>query len=109
MPYAASIFRVMIASPSDVQEERVIVQDVIADWNAVHAEDEAIVLLPLLWERDSAPLQGDRPQGLINKQVLEKADVLVAIFWTRIGSPTGKAPSGTVEELREHLAADKPA
>jgi hypothetical protein len=61
-----------------------------------------------LWERDSTPLQGDRPQGLINKQVLEKADVLVAIFWTRIGSPTGVAPGGTVEELWEHIAAQKP-
>lgn len=109
MPYLATVFRVMIASPSDVQEERRIAQEVIADWNAVHSEDEQIVLLPLVWERDSRPTQGDRPQGLINAQVLKKADVLVAIFWTRIGSPTGVAPSGTVEELREHIAAGKPA
>jgi hypothetical protein len=109
MPYPATAFRVMIASPSDVHDERRIAQEVIADWNAIHSEDESIVLLPLTWERDSTPIQGNRPQAIINAQVLEKADILIAIFWTRIGSPTGVAPSGTVEELREHVAAQKPA
>lgn len=109
MPYPATVFRVMIASPGDVKEERLVAQEVIADWNSVHAENDRLVLLPLLWERDSTPLQGERPQKLINEQVLKKADLLIAIFWARIGSPTGIAPSGTVEELREHLAANKPA
>ena len=109
MPYMAKVFRVMIASPADVQTERAVAQEVIADWNAVHAEDRGVVLLPLVWERDATPLQGDRPQGLINKQVLAKADILVAIFHGRFGSPTGVAPSGTIEELTEHLQANKPA
>jgi hypothetical protein len=45
----------------------------------------------------------------INKQVLSNCDLLIAIFWTRLGSPTGAALSGTVEEIEEHLAAGKPA
>ena len=109
MAFPATAFRVMIASPSDVLEERQIAQEVIADWNAVHSEDESIVLLPLLWERNSTPIQGTRPQEIINSQLLGKADILVAIFWNKIGSPTGVAPSGTVEELRTHVAANKPA
>jgi hypothetical protein len=52
---------------------------------------------------------GDRPQAIINKQVLADCDLLVAVFWTRIGSPTGSAASGTVEEIEEHLRAGKPA
>src|SRR5690606_2506854 len=28
---------------------------------------------------------------------------------TRLGTPTGKSSSGTVEEIEEHVAADKPA
>jgi hypothetical protein len=108
MPYTANVFRVMIASPSDVTEPRLIAQDVIAEWNSVHADDRGIVLLPLSWERDSTPLQGDRPQSLINDQVLAKSDVLVAIFWGRIGSPTGQAVSGTVEEIERHMASGKP-
>jgi len=52
---------------------------------------------------------GDRPQEIINRQLLTDCDLLIATFWTRIGSPTGKSSSGTVEEIEEHLAKGKPA
>lgn len=99
----------MVASPSDVPQERVIVRDVIAEWNAVHAEDRRTILMPLGWETHATPEMGDRPQAIINGQLLKKADLLIAIFWTRIGSPTGAAKSGTVEEIEEHIGAGKPA
>jgi hypothetical protein len=51
---------------------------------------------------------GERPQAIINRTVLAECDLLVAVFWTRLGSPTGEAPSGTVEEIEEHLRAGKP-
>jgi hypothetical protein len=31
------------------------------------------------------------------------------VFWTRIGTPTERHLSGTVEEIEEHIAAGKPA
>src|SRR6266498_2947504 len=52
---------------------------------------------------------GDRAQGIINHQFVKDADLLVAIFWTRVGTPTGVAASGTVEEIEEHLKGGKPA
>jgi hypothetical protein len=33
---------------------------------------------------------------------VESGDILMGVFWTRLGTPTGKAPSGTVEEI-EHF------
>ncbi|MEO2091753.1 MAG: DUF4062 domain-containing protein [Gemmataceae bacterium] len=99
----------MIASPGDVAEERQAVRDLIVEWNYIHAEDRRQVLLPVGWETHSTPLMGDRAQAIINKQVLVNCDLLVAVFWTKLGSPTGKAASGTVEEIEEHLAAGKPA
>jgi hypothetical protein len=48
-------------------------------------------------------------QQLINRQVLNKCDLLVGVFWTRIGTPTEKHLSGTVEEIEEHIASGKPA
>jgi hypothetical protein len=99
----------MVASPSDVPQERVIVRDVIAEWNAIHAKDRKTVLMPLGWETHATPEMGDRPQAIINGQLLKEADLLVAMFWTRIGSPTGSAKSGTVEEIEEHISAGKPA
>jgi hypothetical protein len=109
MAYEGTICSVMIASPGDVQVERNIVREVVHEWNAVNASTRKAVLLPLGWETHSTPLMGDRPQSIINWQVLKDSDLLIAAFWTRLGTPTGKAASGTVEEIEEHVAAGKPA
>lgn len=108
MTFNATCITVMIASPSDVVQERVIARDVVHEWNAMHSRDRTQVLLPVGWETNAIPAMGDRPQELINKQILRDADILVAIFWTRLGSSTGKSASGTVEEIEEHIATGKP-
>src|SRR5437870_2421545 len=109
MSFPATTYNVMIASPSDVHIERNIVREVLAEWNAVNAASQGMVLLPMGWETHATPLMGDRPQALINKLVSASSDLLVAIFWTLIGTPTGVAPSGTVEEIQEHMKQGKPA
>lgn len=109
MTYQATVVNVMIASPSDVAQERRVVRDVIADWNAIHADGKKVILMPVGWESHSSPQMGERPQEVINKQILDNCDLLIAAFWTRIGSPTGEAQSGTVEEIEEHVKAGKPA
>src|SRR5664280_1846035 len=98
----------MIASPGDVVQARRIAYDVVHEWNAINARDRKITLMPVGWETHASPEMGDRPQAIINGQLLKDSDLLVAVFWTRLGSPTGTAPSGTVEEIEEHLAAGKP-
>lgn len=108
MPKTASVIRVMIASPGDVASERQIAKQVIHDWNDIHSLDRETVLLPISWETHASPAMGDRAQAIINKQILGDADILIAIFWARIGSPTGVAASGTVEEITEHIAAGRP-
>jgi hypothetical protein len=109
MPYDARVVKVMIASPGDVSTERQIVREVLQEWNAIHSEDRALVLLPIGWDTHSTPELGDRPQAIINNQILADCDLLVAIFWTRIGTATGNAVSGTVEEIDEHVNVGKPA
>lgn len=98
----------MIASPGDVRGERNLVREVLQEWNAVNAEHRGTVLLPLGWEMNVAPEMGDQPQSIINKQILGDADVMVGIFWTRLGTPTQNYGSGSVEELEQHMAAGKP-
>lgn len=39
---------------------------------------------------------------------MKDADILVGILWTRLGTPTGEAESGTVEEIGEFVANGKP-
>lgn len=70
MSYKANVVKVMIASPSDVAQERRIIRDVIQEWNAIHAEDRKIILMPVGWETHSAPDMSDRPQEIINRQLL---------------------------------------
>lgn len=109
MSYIATAFNVMIASPGDVASERAIVRDVVYEWNAVNSGTRKIVLLPVGWETHSSPEMGAPAQQIINRQVLNKCDLLVGVFWTRIGTPTEKHLSGTVEEIEEHIASGKPA
>ncbi|HYV38589.1 MAG TPA: hypothetical protein VE988_23090 [Gemmataceae bacterium] len=109
MSYRAKVVKVMIASPSDVAGECQAIRNVIQEWNFAHSEDKGIVLMPVGWESHSTPSLAGRPQALINKQVLGGCDLLIATFWTKLGTPTGKAASGTVEEIEEHIKAKKPA
>ena len=99
----------MIASPGDVSSERAIIRDVIYEWNAVHSYSRNIVLLPTGWETHSSPETGDSAQNIINRQILERCDLLVGVFWTRIGSATESHLSGTVEEIERHIESGGPA
>ena len=99
----------MIASPGDVFDEREVVRDIIHEWNYVNSISTNAVLMPVGWDTHSAPELSGRAQELINAQVLRDCDLLVGIFWSRLGTPTGEAASGTVEEIERHLDAGKPA
>lgn len=109
MAFASTTLKVLIASPSDLKEERDAAEAAIAEWNAIHAETEGTVLLPVRWETSVFPLADQRPQAAINQQIVDQADILVGLFGTRIGSNTGVAISGTVEEIDRFVAASKPA
>lgn len=109
MAFEAKVFKVLISSPTDVQAEREIVVDLIREFNSLHSTLNKVVLLPVAWETHTYPLSGQRPQEIINKQIVDDSDLLVGIFWTRLGTPTGVSESGTVEEIERHLDKNKPA
>ncbi len=106
--FTACVLNVLIASPSDTISDREAVRDAIREWNDFNASATAVVLLPLLWETHSTPQMGDRPQSILNKQLVNRADLLIALFWMRLGNPTGAADPGTVEEIREFMDQEKP-
>lgn len=108
MAYDSRVYRILIASPSDVEDEREIVVRVIQEWNDLYSYSRKIVLLPLRWETHTAPEYGTRPQEVINRAIVDQCDLLVGIFWTRIGSPTGVAQSGTLEEIDRVGKSEKP-
>ena len=109
MPRHATIYRVLIASPSDVADERMLLKEIIFDWNASHSVDMGLLLEPVMWESHVHPDLGASPQEIINSQIAEDADILIGVFWTRIGTATDKALSGTVEEIKQVVESGKPA
>ncbi len=109
MAFTATVLRLMIASPGDVQTERAVVRDVVSEWNSANGAHRRIMLLAVGWETDVAPEMGAAPQSIIDQQILTDADLLVGMFWTRLGTPTTGYASGAVEEIEEHLKVKRPA
>lgn len=108
MSFAATVYRVLIASPGDLVQERKIIEEVVNDWNASHAADEGMVLLPVRWETHAVPEYGDPPQAIVNRRLVAECDLMIGAFWSRIGTPTGTSESGTVEEIEQFARARKP-
>ena len=48
------------------------------------------------------------PQAVLNHQLVQKSDMLVGMFWTKLGTGTGVAESGTVEEIDQFVSAARP-
>ncbi len=109
MAFDARVFRVLIASPSDLSEEREAAATAINEWNITHAVSEGVVLLPVKCETHARPQTNVRAQAAINTQLVADSDILIGMFWTRLGTSTGVADSGTLEEIDQFVAANKPA
>lgn len=108
MAYIATVLRVMIASPSDTTAERDAVEGVLYEWNHANAVHKRTILQPWRWETSSVPLVGGPAQSLINAQGVDEADAVIALFGSRLGSPTAAAVSGTVEEIERAVSQGKP-
>jgi hypothetical protein len=110
MPRNETVISVFVASPSDVPEERKALESVVHELNKTWSRNLNLRLDLIKWETDVYPGFGAYPQDVINEQINDEYDVFIAMFWGRMGSPTHKAESGTLEEFyRAHrkYTADK--
>ena len=105
--YSANVYNIMIGAPSDIQDEIQIACQNIYKWNSINAEQSQLVLLPLHWSFSSHPSAGSHPQKILNKQLVERSDMMLCFFGTKVGTSTDTDISGTVEEINEHLRAGK--
>jgi Domain of unknown function (DUF4062) len=96
-----TFIRVFIASPGDVYQERDEACRMIHIWNAAHSMSRSVLIEPVRVETHSHAVQGGHPQELINSQLLDRCDLLLAILWSRLGTPTNSNLSGTIQEIRE--------
>lgn len=98
-----NLVKLALCGPGDVKKEILIAQEVATEWNLQHGEASGFWLKHQHWSMDSYPDLSDRPQGIINRQMIDGSDIIVAIFWSRFGTPTGVAGSGTEEEIRRGI------
>ncbi len=103
MAHPVTRFQVFVASPGDVADERERAQEVVAEVNTNVARHEQVVLEAVLYETHARPGVGEDAQDVINRQ-MQPEDIFVSIIWKRLGTPTRRALSGTVEEIEAALA-----
>lgn len=101
------LLKLTLCGPSDVAKEIAIATEIINDWNCQHGEQRGFWIKHQHWSTDTYPDALETGQGAINKQLIDSTDILVAIFWSRIGTATADAESGTAEEIQRSLAAGK--
>lgn len=96
------IKRVFLACPGDLMAERSRFPRLLETVNNLRAHSLGFHLQPVGWER-VIPSFG-RPQSLINAE-LRAADLVVVMFWNRIGSPSSAKSemTATVEEFEEAI------
>jgi hypothetical protein len=96
--HRARIVRLFLAAPFDTAAEKRVIQAAIEDLNRTCGREEHFRIDLLDWKTDAYPGIGADGQDVINRQIGEY-DILLGLMSTRYGSPTGRAPSGTVEEF----------
>jgi len=103
MPRSETIFQVMVASPSDVSEERALLEDIVDEVNRTWAMQAGVRLDLLMWETATYPGMGEDAQSVINEQLGDDYDIFIGMLWTKFGTPTHRADSGTEEEFNTAL------
>ena len=96
----------MVASPTDVQPERDILHNVVNEINSDTAHQAGFHLELIRWEADTYPgFHAMGPQGLIDEVLdIKNADLLIGIFWHRLGTPTSDGRTGAEHEFQEAYA-----
>jgi tetratricopeptide (TPR) repeat protein len=108
MPRNLTDYRVFIATPGGLQEERTLFKEVLEDFNLADANHRGLNFTPVGWEITLGGL--GRPQELIDQDVLS-CDYFVMLLHDRWGTPPGAGidgrlyTSGTEEEFNVALKA----
>lgn len=103
-----NIYNIMIGSPSDVIGLAKLAIRSVLEWNINNSTERKMTIISQHWSVSSYPSLRHHPQDEINAQIVENSDALIAIFGSKLGTPTDEHVSGTAEEIEEHRKADKP-
>jgi len=107
--FDAKVLKVLIATPGDTAPEVDAIMKSLHSWNSRRAETEGVMVLPRHWKSDTVPLLNpDGGQAVVNSQIVDDADIVIAVFDSRLGSATMGAVSGTAHEIERTSEVGKP-
>lgn len=99
-------YNIVVSCPSDMVGDREKIQDAVAIVNEQNAHFCQMHFDIKHWQKDVLFGVGD-PQLIINNSIIKDADLVIALFGSRLGAPTARATSGTIEEIEEMIKAGK--
>ena len=90
-----------VASPGDVSSERQAVTRVVAELERTIGSVLEINIRPFLWEHDLGPgVDLGGPQAIVDAHSnLARCNILVGVFWNRLGTRTQDGKTGTEHEF----------
>ena len=103
MPRNVTEFGCLLISPGDVEAEREELADTVNRWNAQIGSTLGARIDLVRWETHSVPDMSGEPQAVLNEQIVDDCDMGLALFWSRLGTPTSAHASGSVEEINRLL------
>jgi hypothetical protein len=107
MNKTATVYDVLISCPGDVDSFVDKVENAIGKFNNFYERENNVILRSISWKNNAFPQYGANPQKILNKQIVDTADFIIAIFWTRFGSKTERYGSGTEEEIERMISSGK--
>lgn len=108
MPETVTKYKLFIASPSDLNEDRQAISEVVNELNLGYGQQNNIVLEIVKWETHSAPgINKSHPQEIINSDIGDNYDLFIGLMWMKFGTKTKVADSGTEEEYNRAYARYK--
>ena len=101
------LLKIFLASPDDVPKECDYVIKVIEEINRTIAPSKGVIL-EVVSSKHARPGYGQGGQSVLNKQIgtMKEYEIFLGIMWNRVGTPTKRAPSGTIEEFRRAVRAN---
>ncbi|MBS1511096.1 MAG: methyltransferase domain-containing protein [Bacteroidetes bacterium] len=105
-PYSITL---LISSPNDVLAQRDLIEKCCFDWNRDKGRTLNRIVQSLRWEKDMPITSNETYQSIIDEELVKNSDLLIALFWTRFGTPTGMFESGTLAEIEQFLDTNRPA
>ncbi|SHJ26080.1 hypothetical protein SAMN04488096_1243 [Mesonia phycicola] len=90
-----------ISCPGDIQDELNSIEVIVKEINKTIGKISNFVIQIVHWNEDTYTDIGEDGQEIINDQI--EYDILIGILWMRLGTPTKRDKSGTVEEINRAI------